>query len=82
MDRTNWKFRNRDINILVLGIWYQGVCIPLLWFCLDRAGNSNVKDKISIIQDILKKIPASKILYLLADREFVGKEQGFLIKIS
>lgn len=74
MDRTNWKFRGKDINILVLGVYYQGVSIPLLWFCLGRAGNSDVNDKIRIIQDALKKIDKSRIEYLLADREFVGKE--------
>ncbi len=73
MDRTNWKFRGEEINILVLGVWYQGISIPLLWFCLGRAGNTKAEEKIKVIQDILAEIPASKIDYLLADREFFGE---------
>jgi len=81
MDRTNWKFGAADINILVLGLWYRGVSIPLLWFCLNTAGNSNVEEKMRIIVDVLREIPAQRIEYLFADREFVGGEWfAFLIK--
>lgn len=81
LDRTNWKFRNENINILVLGIWYQGVSIPILWFCFNREGNSNVSEKIVIIQELLTQIPSSRIEFLLADREFVGAEWfSFLMK--
>ncbi len=30
IDRTNWKLGQADINILKLGITYQGVAFPLL----------------------------------------------------
>ncbi len=30
IDRTNWKLGQADINILMLGITYQGVAFPLL----------------------------------------------------
>lgn len=74
LDRTNWKFRGADINILVLGLWYQGVSIPLLWFCLDQTGCCNSEERIKIITDLLETIDSSKIDFLLADREFIGEK--------
>ena len=31
IDRTNWKFGKKNINILLLGISYKGTSIPLIW---------------------------------------------------
>ena len=31
LDRTNWKFGSRNINLLVLAVAYHGLAIPLLW---------------------------------------------------
>jgi len=30
MDKTNWKFESKDINVLVLAIIYKGFAFPLL----------------------------------------------------
>ena len=35
IDRTNWKLGQADINILMLGITYQGVAFPLLFKMLN-----------------------------------------------
>lgn len=39
MDRTNWKFGNSNINILMLGVAYRAIAIPLLFKMLDKRGN-------------------------------------------
>lgn len=31
MDRTNWKFGRKEINLLVLGVAYGNISIPLFW---------------------------------------------------
>ena len=31
MDRTNWKLEKSNVNLLVLGVAYKGIAIPLLW---------------------------------------------------
>jgi len=31
MDRTNWKFGQQNINVLVLAVVYHGVAFPLLF---------------------------------------------------
>lgn len=41
MDRTNWKFGSKDINILVLAIVYKGVAFPVLYKMLPKFGNSS-----------------------------------------
>lgn len=32
MDRTNWRFGRKDINILYLSVCYKNVAIPLFFF--------------------------------------------------
>ena len=42
LDRTNWKFDKVNINILMLGVTYRGVALPLLFTMPDKRGNSNL----------------------------------------
>ncbi len=34
LDRTNWKWGKRNINILMLAIVYRGIAIPIFGHCL------------------------------------------------
>ena len=72
MDRTNWKFGKTHINFLVLGIAYRGIAIPIFWIVLDKAGNSNTAERISLLERFIAAFGVSKIAVLLADREFIG----------
>lgn len=45
MDRTNWKFGRTDINILMLGIVYNGVAFPLLFSMLKKGGTQTAKSE-------------------------------------
>lgn len=74
MDRTNWRWGTKDINILMLSIVYQGIAIPLYWRLLPKRGNSNTTERIEIIERCIQQLGISKITGLLADREFVGNE--------
>jgi len=77
MDRTNWKFGQSNINILLIGISYRGTAIPLIWMLLDKRGNSNQTERIELftqLLDLLEPSQIKKIQCLLADREFIGKE--------
>lgn len=53
MDRTNWKFGNSNINILMLGIAYRNVVIPLLFKMLDKRGNSSTQERIDLMQNFI-----------------------------
>ena len=72
MDRTNWKFGKININILTVGIAYQGAAFPVIWMLLPKRGNSNTLERIEIIDRFIKIFGASKIQCLTGDREFIG----------
>jgi hypothetical protein len=74
LDRTNWKWGQTPINILMLSVAYKGISIPLLWVVLDLEGNSSAEDRISIFKRVLENFGLEKIEAIVADREFVGKK--------
>lgn len=72
LDRTNWKFGSKDINILVLAIVTRRFRVPILWTLLDHRGNSNTDQRIALMKRYLALFGAGSIELLLADREFIG----------
>jgi len=74
IDRTQWQLGEKKLNILTLGIVYKGVAFPILWIILDKKGNSNTAERIALMEDYIQLFGTSSILYLCADREFVGKD--------
>ena len=74
IDRTNWKFGEFDINILMLGVVYQGVAFPLLFTMLPKRGNSNCGERIELIERFISLFGRETIDAIMADREFVGKD--------
>lgn len=49
LERTNWKFGARNINILCVCVIYQGVGIPILWKILgDKRGNSSQAERVDL----------------------------------
>ena len=75
LDRTNWKFGKKYINVLMLSICYNGIAIPLMWDLLDNnGGSSNFADRKKLILRFIKYFGAKKIHSLLMDREFIGDD--------
>lgn len=72
IDRTNWKFGKKNINILMLGIGYKNIAIPLLFTMLAKQGNSCTQERIDLVNKFIKWFGVQTIGCLLADREFVG----------
>jgi hypothetical protein len=72
LDRTQWQFGSKVFNILTLGIVHQGVAFPLLWWMLDKKGNSNTTERIELLKEFIELFHEYKIDYLSADREFLG----------
>lgn len=73
IDRTNWKFGDQAINILMLSVQWNGKAIPLFWELLDKEGNSNQKERIDLLQLFLDTFGSGAIYNLTADREFIGR---------
>lgn len=74
MDRTNWKFGASNINILMLGVSYRNVAIPLMFRMLDKRGNSSTEERIALMEDFIDWFGRDCIDCLLADREFIGEK--------
>ena len=74
LDRTNWKFGHRDINVLVLALVTRRFRVPLMWVQMGRAGSSDTAQRIALMQRYLDLFGASSIKLLLADREFIGAD--------
>ncbi|WP_312331630.1 IS4-like element ISAba33 family transposase [Acinetobacter variabilis] len=74
LDRTNWKWGKRDINILMLAIVYRGIAIPIVWTLLNKRGNSDTKERIALIQRFISIFGKDRIVDVFADREFIGEK--------
>lgn len=74
LDRTNWKYGELNINILVLAIACNDIAIPIFWVFLPKRGNSNTSERIELMTRFLRVFGSSKIKCLTADREFIGRE--------
>ncbi len=72
MDRTNWKFGQQDINVLVIAVVYHGVAFPLPFSMLPKFGSSNTAERIALIDRFIRLFGIQALDCLTADREFVG----------
>lgn len=74
LDRTNWQLGQTPLNLLVLGIAYKGVAIPMLWTVLEKKGNSNTAERKAIVREFVALCGVPSIAYLACDREVIGNE--------
>lgn len=75
IDRSNWKFGRKNINILMLSLCHRGMGIPILWTVLkDKRGNSSTKERIELLERFFRIIEPPGIIRLLGDREFIGEK--------
>ena len=73
IDRTEWQFGTRWINVLMLSVAYREVSIPLLWIVLDEKGCSDDAERKAILQQFIDEFGADSIRFVTADREFCSK---------
>jgi hypothetical protein len=75
MDRTNWKFGNHHMNVLVLGFLFHknSIFIPLVWTALGekrKRGNSNYEDRKHLIDKFVNLVGTHTSRFvLIADRD-------------
>lgn len=82
LDRTNWSLGTCHINILCLGVVYQGMAIPLVWTMLDKQGNSNSEERMDLLDRFAAQFPDVAVKYLTADREFIGTDWFSYLMLS
>lgn len=74
LDRTNWKWGKKDINILLISIAYKGIGVPIFWQVFSHSGSSSTSARKQVLNAVLQKIGPKRIKAFLADREFIGEE--------
>ena len=79
IDRTDFKIRGTTwVNLLVLGMEWHGVFIPLVWKDLGRRGNSDQRQRTALLDRLLEWWRQSgrglPVFCLTADREFTGMD--------
>lgn len=74
LDRSNWEFGSKPINILAITINFHGIGIPVLWIVLPKAGNSNQSERIDLFKQFIEIFGVKRIKNLTADREFIGEQ--------
>ena len=72
MDRTHWKRGRTDVNVLCVGLVYQGVAIPLVYQSLQKPGNSNTDERKRLLTQVWTYLEA-RVCCVVADREFIGR---------
>ena len=70
IDRTNWFWGKANINILMVGLAYEGLAIPLFWKVLNKAGNATAQEHKNILTRFIMVFGKGCILGVLGDREF------------
>ena len=82
MDRTHWKLGRTDLNLLCVGLVYQGVSIPLAYQSLQKPGNSHTDERKHLLTQVWAYLDA-RVCCLVADREFIGRDWfAFLLEQS
>ncbi len=74
LDRTNWKWGKRNINILMLAIVYRGIAILSFGHCLINVEIPDTKERIALIQRFIAIFGKDRIVNVFADREFIGEQ--------
>jgi len=74
LDRTQWQVGGRDVNYLVLAAVTRRFRVPLMWTMIDGRGCSDTDQRIALMRRYLDLFGVGSIRFLLADREFVGRE--------
>jgi hypothetical protein len=76
LDRSEWKMRGEWVQVIMVGIAYEGMSIPLLCQTLNGQGNTPKVVRKALLACFDKWIEYSKEqqIWWLADREYIGKE--------
>ncbi len=74
IDRTDWYLGTTPLNILMLSLVYKGVAFPLLWTVLEKKGCSDTAERIQLLEKYLKLFGQDSLLFVTADREFIGRD--------
>jgi Transposase DDE domain len=73
VDRTEWQLGSVWLNVMVVGVAYQGVALPVLWRVLAKKGCASTAEKVEAVAEFVRLFGAESIEFLAADREFADR---------
>jgi hypothetical protein len=73
LDRTEWQLGSVWLNIMVVGVAYKGVALPVLWRVLEKKGCASTEEKLEVVSRFVRLFGARSIEFLAADREFADR---------
>lgn len=80
LDRTNWAYGKKQINIFVAAVLYKHISInqtsalPLTWEVFSKKGNSHTSERKQLLEKLFAIVGKENIEVVLGDREFIGDE--------
>lgn len=74
LDRTEWHFGSKPVNILMIGIAHKGVAFPVAWKVLPNGGGSGSDAHIDVLERFLRIVDPKLIKAVVADREFISAD--------
>ncbi len=74
IDRTEWHFGRTAVDVLTVGVAYEGVAFPVAWMALDHGGGSGADKHTEVLEQFLQVVRPDQIRALVADREFTGSD--------
>ena len=54
LDRTNWEYSDTNINILTLGVIYDGMAFPVVYTMMNKRGNSHTEERIELVNRFIR----------------------------
>jgi len=79
LDRTTWEFGSHCYNILTNGIVHEGVANPVLWWLLDKKGNSNSDERMRLPVAFYQLFPKAQISVFVCRPACLLVRHGFVI---
>jgi hypothetical protein len=74
VDRTEWHFGQTPVNVLMIGVAYEGIAFPIAWTTLGHGGGSGADEHTEVLEQFLRVVRPDQIRALVADREFTGSD--------
>ena len=72
--RTEWHFGQTAVNVLMIGVAYNGIAFPIAWTALEHGGGSGADEHAEVLDQFLRVVEPDQIRALVADREFTGSD--------
>ncbi len=72
LDRTEWYFGEKPVNVLMVGIAHKGIAFPISWTVLPEGGSSSAKAQQEALRSFFDIVDPEDVEVVIGDREFIS----------